>query len=793
MKVKSIRILRLLCLAIYMMQFVAVRAQPWCRVSSYYDTDINEPIHHIQGILQDKNGMMWLTTWGGLFSFDGKKFTKHNRQTAKDSGGHENFSRGIFPCPTGDSWQMATDKKTVVLTDKNGISWRISLSGKIFYFGVDGKEHEYTEVPNFKGYRGCFVDRQKNVWIICYDSIHKLVFSEYVTKIIDRCSGEPVRCMYRFKNGQYWLCQRRGKTILIYDNKDRFVGYLAPNGIISDDKSSFGAAVYAIAETDDGNILLGTKKKGLFRLIPSEYESYKIEHIIDGKDVYDIAHDKNGRIWLAMLDEGVGYITKNTSTFSKLSNYDYDKFLRVHNLTVYNDTLIVASSEGLIIADISSPESGDITFNYHRYDKNRKTGLGSNLTDFVYVDSKKRLFVCTENAGLNMCTTSSLLDKELSFFHLDSKYGLPDISYCLTELDGRLVMTSLHSLSIIESKEGNEDFRVSCFGPDFFGKRSRFVEIPPIKTVSDKWIVSTDSGAVAIDPKRLKLDPYIPQITLTSLEASDKTSLKYPEIPSEITLMPEQRTFRLEFAALDYNNPDGVYYSYRLLNVQKSWIPLGHDRLVSFMNLPPGNYKLQIRSSNGAGVWGDNMVSIKLNIPPLFIETRWAVLLFIFIGVVLVCAITYTIIYVRNIRRKHNEVISAYLSLIGKKEYAESLITSDIEISDKEDEFVQKLTSYINDNISETDLKIEKMAEHMAVSVSTLIRLTKSTMGITPGDFLAKARIRRAIMYLESNKSMQIAEIAHLCGFSDPKYFSRCFKSEMKMSPSEFKNKHLLS
>jgi ligand-binding sensor domain-containing protein len=45
-------------------------AQPVCHVSSYYNTSNNEPLHHVCGILQDKNGMIWIISWGGMFCFD---------------------------------------------------------------------------------------------------------------------------------------------------------------------------------------------------------------------------------------------------------------------------------------------------------------------------------------------------------------------------------------------------------------------------------------------------------------------------------------------------------------------------------------------------------------------------------------------------------------------------------------------------------------------------------------------------------------------------------------------------
>ena len=79
---------------------------------------------------------------------------------------------------------------------------------------------------------------------------------------------------------------------------------------------------------------------------------------------------------------------------------------------------------------------------------------------------------------------------------------------------------------------------------------------------------------------------------------------------------------------------------------------------------------------------------------------------------------------------------------------------------------------------------------YMSVSLSTLTRNTKSLMGVTPGDFLFKARIRKAEILLIQQKYLSISDIAYNCGFNDPKYFSRCFKNETKLSPSEYRNLH---
>ena len=174
------------------MPFLPATAQPRCIVSSYYDTGENEPFNHIQGILQDKNGMIWITSWGGLFYFDGKDFSSSTVSSPEP----EEVSAGIYSPPYGERWQYADDVKDVVVTDRFGVKWHIKSSGKIFTISPDGREVEYTERPEFKGYRGCFIDRQSNVWILCYNELHKLVFSSYRTNYLTETIGESVRCMY---------------------------------------------------------------------------------------------------------------------------------------------------------------------------------------------------------------------------------------------------------------------------------------------------------------------------------------------------------------------------------------------------------------------------------------------------------------------------------------------------------------------------------------------------------------------------------------------------------------------
>ena len=84
---------------------------------------------------------------------------------------------------------------------------------------------------------------------------------------------------------------------------------------------------------------------------------------------------------------------------------------------------------------------------------------------------------------------------------------------------------------------------------------------------------------------------------------------------------------------------------------------------------------------------------------------------------------------------------------------------------------------------------IADMADATATSKSGLNRKMKSLVGLTPADFLREARIKHACQLLQET-GQSISDIAYACGFTDPKYFGKCFRNTLGCSPSEYRNRH---
>ena len=109
------------------------------------------------------------------------------------------------------------------------------------------------------------------------------------------------------------------------------------------------------------------------------------------------------------------------------------------------------------------------------------------------------------------------------------------------------------------------------------------------------------------------------------------------------------------------------------------------------------------------------------------------------------------------------------------------------EIVDTDQEMMEQLMQYLESHISDQDLKIEDMADAVNLGRTVFYGKIKSIVGMAPFDFLRHIRMQRA-EDLISRSQMNISEVAYAVGFTDPKYFTKCFKKETGMTPTEYRD-----
>jgi signal transduction histidine kinase/AraC-like DNA-binding protein/ligand-binding sensor domain-containing protein len=103
----------------------------------------------------------------------------------------------------------------------------------------------------------------------------------------------------------------------------------------------------------------------------------------------------------------------------------------------------------------------------------------------------------------------------------------------------------------------------------------------------------------------------------------------------------------------------------------------------------------------------------------------------------------------------------------------------------RDEHLVKQIKDMVDKNIKAPDLSVEFLADELGMSRSHLYRKFKSILGYSPVEYIRVYRIRRAAELLK-NKGFRVSEVAYDVGFSDPKYFSSCFKKEFGQTPSEY-------
>ncbi|WP_299556362.1 hybrid sensor histidine kinase/response regulator transcription factor [Seonamhaeicola sp.] len=116
----------------------------------------------------------------------------------------------------------------------------------------------------------------------------------------------------------------------------------------------------------------------------------------------------------------------------------------------------------------------------------------------------------------------------------------------------------------------------------------------------------------------------------------------------------------------------------------------------------------------------------------------------------------------------------------------------DIPTNNSDIEFIKKITTLVESNYQDPSFNIQNLAKKAGISRSLLHIKMKKIMKTNASDFIKKVRLNKAIELM--NQGKQISEVAFKVGYNDPNYFSRVFKKEYSVSPTNYlesKENHL--
>jgi signal transduction histidine kinase/ligand-binding sensor domain-containing protein len=227
--------------------------------------------------------------------------------------------------------------------------------------------------------------------------------------------------------------------------------------------------------------------------------------------------------------------------------------------------------------------------------------VGANSGLFRF-DSAGRLRArYTANEGLPGNAVFGILEDERATLWLSTNRGLVSID---TRASTNAVRVYDHTTGI-----GNVEFNRNAYlrardGSMFFGG---------------------DRGVTWFHPDQVVLNAYKPPVVFTSLQRSTQrgTRVSHHLGSTPVRVAPDEYTFTIEFAALNYVNPHRNQYAVQLVGFDEDWKQQGVTRQTTYTNVPPGSYEFRVRAANDDGVWNEQPAILTVIVEPFFWQTWW--------------------------------------------------------------------------------------------------------------------------------------------------------------------------
>lgn len=137
---------------------------------------------------------------------------------------------------------------------------------------------------------------------------------------------------------------------------------------------------------------------------------------------------------------------------------------------------------------------------------------------------------------------------------------------------------------------------------------------------------------------------------------------------------------------------------------------------------------------------------------------------------------------IENLINSREQLRLSYQSMMG-------INPEKIEVTSQDEKFLKKALQVVAKNMENSKFSVEELSKEIGMSRVSLYKRTLQLTTKTPIEFIRIIRLKRAVDLLE-NSQLSVSEVAYKCGFNSPRYFSKYFKAEYKVLPSEYINKH---
>ena len=490
-----------------------------------------------------------------------------------------------------------------IFFDRQGNCWLGDHYSTLIKASPDGSTINFTTASGLTQphINHIFGDREGITWIATNNAgVDKLVQSNFsfsenpfgFSSLLDISFNEHENrfLLYSHKNSN--------AAFIREDEKSRY--YQIKNlDNISDD-------ILYLKETSNGVFGIGSRTVYKMQMKGSGFYPQPIFHESDSSVISRFPIDHNGSLIFSETNHLVA-IVKGNIVFKKKINFFADNVASDNKENIW-----VANRAGELIMYETNPDDPSNYLEQKKIFSKELTGLSPRS---LIIDKQNNIWIGTRYHGIHVFRIEN--DQLTKKFQLDALSGLSDnfTSHLACDEFNSIWASSASGLDKITVKNGVAIIENITKQNNIYQSVSRVI-IDEHNTV---WgLVS--NGLIRVTSENKKPVDYSPTLALNMIKSRQDTI----NSTAGLTLSYKQNNLTFYFSSTSFLDEKQILYSYRLRGSSNSqWSEPSDNAFVSFIDLSPGDYTLDIKASFPAGRYPDQTISHQFSIAPPWWQTWW--------------------------------------------------------------------------------------------------------------------------------------------------------------------------
>lgn len=532
----------------------------------------------ITGVLQDDKKLIWVATDHGGINLINKN----------------NFKIQSLLTREGDSKSLAQNSITSVYKDNNGIIWIGTYKKGVSYFHPD-----IIKFPLIKHFAS-------DVNSLPYDDVNRFAEDD---------------------RGNLWI-GTNGRGLIYYNRKAGTFKSFVNNP--ADPNSLSSNVIVSLCIDHKKRLWIGTYFGGMDCFDGKSFKHYKHsssrESISDNR-IADIIEDSSHHLWIGTIGGGLDlfdpdagtfkhYTTSNGLNINYISKLAEDEAGNIWIGTAYGLNVFTRQSKFISYVRMGNPKNGLVN--------NNIVGL---------LEDSRHLFWITTRDGISIFNP-----RTKKFRNLHKSDGLPDnnIQDVLEDNRHNMWVSTANGLCniTVAGRGDNLTLHYKNFDEGDGLQGREFNRYASMKTSKGELIFGGANGFNLFNPLDIRSNSEQQAMVLTNFLVFNNSVQPGQDIDGHIilqksiletksiTLRHAENMFTIEFAALNFLNPDKVSYQYMLQGFDKQWIAADNSsRKATYTNLDAGNYTFNVRAITPSGGRTISEATLKIQVLPPFYKS----------------------------------------------------------------------------------------------------------------------------------------------------------------------------